>query len=113
MGDIADMLIDQAMEEMLDGERDFDDPRGYYPAPKKRQPTQCKYCKALDVEWKETSKGWRMFDHGGLRHDCSASRKAPQTCKYCGQGALFWHDTDYGWRLFTSDNEQHRCLEQP
>lgn len=66
MGDIADDYIQRMIE------------RGPRLTMRERNTTACKLCGSIDVHWRETSDGWRLYEnerqHPGNRyveHDCT------------------------------------------
>lgn len=67
MGEIADMMFDQMMDQMLDGEDQYEYGhigRGGMVS------TYCRTCKA-PIKIIETSAGWKPFDYRGGRHNCN------------------------------------------
>ena len=71
MGDMADMLIEQGFDMMLDGECDPYD--GGYSEPR----TVCKFCKKRELHWEETGSGWRLFNSSGVMHSCNSHKAKP------------------------------------
>jgi hypothetical protein len=63
MGDIADMLFEQGLQEMIDGE--LNGPPS---------PVYCKYCKRDGFHWDLTDTGWRLITITGRIHSCKAYR---------------------------------------
>lgn len=62
MGEMADMLIEQGLDMMLDGDDAWD-----YPPVKDKT---CKYCGESGFHWTDTRNGWRLADHKGHLHNC-------------------------------------------
>lgn len=115
MGDFADMLIEQGMMEMLDGERDneldFHDPCGYS-APKKKLLPHCRYCGQRGMNWVNTAEEglppvWRLFEANKTPHVCENVR-----CKYCAEAGLRWKQLSSGWRLHDANGALHECLDK-
>ena len=61
MGDIADMLMDQAMDD------EFED-TWYEPGPLRT--VACKHCKSADVKWKRINNKWVLFNLDNDIHGC-------------------------------------------
>lgn len=72
MGDMADMLIEQGFDMMIDGdmEDEYSGPWGsrYSYAP--RDDLVCKYCQTGGMHWSYGPGGWRLFTHRGELHSC-------------------------------------------
>lgn len=63
MGDMADMLIDQMIDEMCD-------PHGKVECYNIDPTATCKYCKKNPLYWEKTDVGWRLFTMSGQQHSC-------------------------------------------
>lgn len=65
MGDMADMLIEQGIQNMLDG---IEDGEGFWTR-------ACKYCDERDLHWRQLPEGWRLFNDLGVMHTCKEYRR--------------------------------------
>jgi uncharacterized OB-fold protein len=72
MGDMADMLIEQGFEMMMDGDDAWD-----YPESNHSNLKTCKYCGATGFHWVDTEGGWRLADYSGKLHNCWGKEKPP------------------------------------
>lgn len=68
MGDMADMLIEQGMEQWLD---DNADGMGHEPNPPAF--ITCRYCKTRGLEWGDLDGKWRLFTGKGELHACKVN----------------------------------------
>jgi len=62
MGDMADMLIEQGFQNMIDGMDEEPWTRA------------CKYCDERDLHWRQLAEGWRLFNDLGEMHSCKEYR---------------------------------------
>ena len=69
MGDIADWLVDQAMDAEFDP---FYHESDYYPSAPKTKPT-CKRCGKTNLIWAEDFKGWRLYENYDVLHVCQTA----------------------------------------
>lgn len=63
MGDMADMLIEQGIQNMLDG---IEEPEPFTRA--------CKFCDERDLHWRQLPEGYRLFNDAGEMHHCKEYR---------------------------------------
>lgn len=59
-GDMADCIIENAMDEELLGTEVVEAPQ-----------VTCKFCGEKELLWGETPAGWRLFNSKGEVHSCS------------------------------------------
>lgn len=72
MGDMADMLIEQGFDMMIDGdmEDEYSGPWGSRSFFAPRQDIVCKYCKEGGMHWGYGPGGWRLFTDEDELHGC-------------------------------------------
>lgn len=71
MGEMADMLIDSAFEEMWGEHDDGFGPMYYSPRPRKTRPyPTCKYCSKSNLRWGRIDNRWMLHEVEGNIHNC-------------------------------------------
>ena len=68
MGDMADLAIDQGMDDWLRGD-DYEDGEGYGPLPK-----TCRRCGAANLHWGILGGRYKLHNSAGELHVCLAAK---------------------------------------
>ena len=80
MGDFADDAMLEGLENMLlddsdmfveyDDEDPGDDPARFSLNPRTAWSKTCRHCGTINLFWKQTDQGWRLYTGAGKRHLC-------------------------------------------
>lgn len=82
MGDIADELISQGLDNYWDA---FDDDLGYDESGYSyfELPKTCHYCKTKNLYWGQYNDRWALFTVGGKLHTCKEDANANEWSELC------------------------------
>lgn len=90
MGDMADLLIEQTIDDWEDD--------GYGPAP--RRVLRCRQCGKRDLNWQQIKGVWTMFEKNGKVHICGGYEPPIEVLREIAKEVLQKTREEMQWRLF-------------